>query len=313
MSITINPLHPVFAAEILGADLRQPPDSEIVRIVEDAMARYAVTVVRDARISDDEHIRFSRAFGPLELPGGFGKGGAARRLRAELFDASNLDAEGRIIPYQSERRMLARGAERFHSDSSFNSLPTKWSLLRGHRVPAAGGDTHFVDTRAVYEDLPPRTRERIEGLSVVHDFWRGRERTGVTGVTYEQRAMMPPVVHPLVRTLPAGRKALYIGGHATGIVGWPEAEALALLDELYAFATQERYIYVHRWRQDDLVIWDNRCTLHRATPFESDSQVRDMRRTTLNEYGPETAAVAGPLPQPLTGRDALAASGSALQ
>ena len=254
------------------------------------MARYAVAVVREARISDEEHIRFSRAFGPLELPPSRLAGGARRRLRAELFDASNLDAEGRIIPYRSERRQLAKGAERFHSDSSFNELPTKWSLLRGHIVPPEGGDTHFIDTRAVYDALPAELRERIEGLTAIHDFWRGRERAGLEGVTDEMRATMPPVTHPLVRTMPYGRRALYIGGHATGIVGWPQSRALALLDELYAFATEERFIYVHRWKQDDLVIWDNRCALHRATPFELDRYVRDVRRTTVNEYGPETSA-----------------------
>lgn len=290
MALAVNPLHPIFAAEMVGADLTQPPGAELVRAIEDAMARYAVTVVRDARISDEDHIRFSRAFGPLELPPGLGRTSAKRRLRAELFDASNLDANNEIIPYHSEGRRLAKGAERFHSDSSFNSLPTKWSLLLGHIVPPEGGDTHFIDTRAVYDALPQETRARIAGLTAVHDFWRGRERTGLTGVTDAMRATMPPVTHPLVRTMPYGRKSLYVGGHATGIVGWPEPQALALLDELYAFATQERFIYVHEWRQWDLVIWDNRCTLHRATPLETDRYKRDVRRTTVNESGPEISA-----------------------
>ncbi len=290
MALTVHPLHPLFAAEMLGADLTQPPSAELVRAVEDAMARYAVTVVRNARITDEEHIRFSRAFGPLELPPSLGRSSAKRRLRAELFDASNLDANNEIVPYQSEARRLAKGAERFHSDSSFNSLPTKWSLLLGHIVPPEGGDTHFIDTRAVYDALPEETRARIAGLTAVHDFWRGRERTGLTGVTDAMRATMPPVTHPLVRTMPYGRQSLYVGGHATGIVGWPEPQALALLDELYAFATQERFIYVHKWRPWDLVIWDNRCTLHRATPLETDRYKRDVRRTTVNEYGPEVSA-----------------------
>ncbi len=290
MAISVNPLHPIFAAEIVGADLARPPDDELVRTVEDAMARYAVAIVRTQGVSDDDHIRFSRAFGPLELPPKLGRFNAARRLRGELFDASNLDANGEIIPYMSDARKLAKGAEKFHSDSSFNKLPTKWSLLLGHLVPPEGGDTHFIDTRAVYDALPGATRDRIDGLTAIHDFWRGRERTGLTGVTEAQRAGMPPVTHPLVRTMPYGRKALYVGGHAVGIVGWPDDEALALIDELYAFATQDRFIYVHRWRPGDLVIWDNRCTLHRATPLESDTYKRDVRRTTINEYGPETSA-----------------------
>lgn len=290
MTLAVHPLHPIFAAEIVGADLSRPPDGELVRTVADAMDRYAVCVVRDAEITDEQHIRFSRAFGPLELPPGLGRAGGKHRLRRELFDASNLDANNEIIPYDSEKRRLAKGAERFHTDSSFNSLPTKWSLLLGHIVPPEGGDTHFVDARAGYDALPSSTRARIAGLTAIHDFWRGRERTGLTGVTDAMRATMPAVTHPLVRTMPYGRRALYIGGHAVGIVGWPEAQALALLDELYAFITQERFIYVHRWRPWDLVIWDNRCTLHRATPLTTERYKRDVRRTTINEYGPETSA-----------------------
>jgi alpha-ketoglutarate-dependent 2,4-dichlorophenoxyacetate dioxygenase len=291
MALTVNPLHPIFAAEIVGADLSQLPDEKLVRTVEDAMAKYAVCVVRDAGDCDDDHIRFSRAFGPLELPPKMGRFNVARRLRRELYDASNLDAEGNIIPYMSEARRIAKGAERFHTDSSFNSLPTKWSLLLGHIVPPEGGDTHFIDTRAVYDDLPDATKAKIENLVAVHDFWKARERTaGVKSATPEQRAGLPPVTHPLVRTMPYGRKALYIGGHTVGIVGWPDDEALALLDELYAFATQDKYIYVHKWRPHDLVVWDNRCTLHRATPLESDAYKRDVRRTTVNEYGPERAS-----------------------
>ncbi|HEY0105625.1 MAG TPA: TauD/TfdA family dioxygenase [Rhizomicrobium sp.] len=290
MSVTVNPLHPIFAAEMVGADLAAPTTPDLVRAVEDAMAEYAVVVVRTSGVSDEDHIRFSRAFGPLELPPTLGRFNLSRRLRGELFDASNLDTQGEIIPYASEARRLAKGAERFHTDSSFNKLPTKWSLLLGHVVPPEGGDTHFIDTRAVYDALPLATRERIEGLTAIHDFWRGRERTGLTGVTEQQRAGMPPVRHPLVRTMPYGRKSLYIGGHAVGVVGWPDDEALALLDDLYDLATQDRFIYVHKWRPGDLVIWDNRCTLHRATPLPSDRYKRDVRRTTINEYGPEVSA-----------------------
>lgn len=290
MSLSIRPLHPLFAAEIIGADLTRVPDATLIATVEEAMATYAVTVVRGADISDEDHIRLSRAFGPLELPPQLGRAPDKRRLRSELFDASNLDANGEIIPYHSQARRLARGAERFHTDSSFNRLPTKWSLLLGHVVPPEGGDTHFIDTRAVYDALPEATQTRIEGLSAIHDFWRARERLGLSGVTEAMRATMPPVTHPLVRTMPYGRKALYIGGHAVSIVGWSEDAGRALLDELYDFATQDHFIYVHKWRQGDLVIWDNRCTLHRATPLETDDHKRDVRRTTINEYGPETSA-----------------------
>ncbi len=292
MSLTVRPLHPIFSAELLGADLTVPPGGELIETVEGTMAAYAVTVVRDCRISDEQHIRFSRAFGPLELPPGMDRfaGNKARNIAPELFDVSNLDENDEIIPRASERRKYALATERFHTDSSFHTLPTKWSLLLGHIIPPKGGDTHFVDTRTAYDDLPLETKAKVEALVVIHDFWRGRELAGAGGVTDEMRRALPPVTQPLVRTLPYGRRALLIGSHATGIVGWAEQDALRLLGELYDFATQDKCIYVHKWRQGDLLIWDNRCTMHRATPLETDDYKRDVRRTTVNEYGPEVSA-----------------------
>ncbi|MBO9601186.1 MAG: TauD/TfdA family dioxygenase [Novosphingobium sp.] len=294
MELTVRPVHPIFGAEIIGADLTVPPGRDLIETVERTMATYAVTVIRDCRISDQDHIRFSRAFGPLELPPGMARfaGNVASRIAPELFDISNLDEHGEIIPRDDERRKYGKATERFHTDSSFHTLPTKWSLLLGHIIPPVGGDTHFIDTRAVFDELSPALRQQAESLSVIHDFWRGRELAGADGVTEEMRRAMPPVIQPLVRTLPYGRKALYVGAHATGIVGWPEEDALRFLGELYDFATQEKFIYVHKWRQGDLLIWDNRCTLHRATPLETDDYKRDVRRTTVNEYGPEVSAEA---------------------
>jgi alpha-ketoglutarate-dependent 2,4-dichlorophenoxyacetate dioxygenase len=292
MALEVKPLHPVFAAELIGADLTQPPDAELVHTVKDAMDKYGVLVVRSASVNDDDHVRFSRAFGPLELPPRASSMPSATptgrpRMRPELFYAGNLDSEGKVIPY--EKRAIAHGAERFHTDSSFNGLPTMWSLLLGHAVPSEGGDTEFCDCRAAYDDLPQATKERIEELVCIHDFYRGRQLAGYTGeVTDDMRKRMPPVEHPLVRTMPYGRKALFIGGHVAGIVGWPQDEALKLLSELYDFATRDKYIYRHKWKPADLVIWDNRCTMHRATPLKG-NYARDVRRTTISEYGPETS------------------------
>ena len=295
----VNPLHPIFAAELVGADLTQEPSQELVDTVENAMAQYGILVVRDCRISDEQHLRFSRAFGPLEIPSRpiGAPSPERRRIAPELFFAGNLDLDGKIIPYASEARKLAKGAERFHTDSSFHTMPTKWSMLLGHETPppSAGGDTWFIDARAVYDDLPQATKDRIDGLVGIHDFWKGRQNAGLKGeITEEQRRTMPfpPAEHPLVRTMPYGRKSLFIGGHAAAIKGMPEEEGHALIEDLYAFATQEKYIYRHHWRQYDMTIWDNRCTMHAATPLNSDEYRRDMRRTTINEHGPETTAVA---------------------
>ena len=291
----INPLHRVFAAELVGADLTDPPTPQLVEVVEEAMARYGVLVVRGAEITDEQHIAFSRAFGPLEIPSR-SKGAAAGRMAPELFAAGNLDKAGNIVPYNTEGQSLSKGAERFHTDSSFHAMPTKWSLLRGVETPppSAGGDTLFLDARAAYDDLPQEMKDRIEGLVGIHDFWKGRQLAGLKGeITPEQRRMVPfpAVEHPLVRVMPYGRKALFVGGHCVGIRGMEEAEGLALVEALYAHATQDRYIYRHHWRRSDMTIWDNRCTMHAATPLLSDDYRRDMRRTTVNEYGPETSAV----------------------
>ena len=294
----INPLHPLFAAELIGADLTGLPGQELVRAVEEAMAQYGVLVVRDARISDEQHRRFSRAFGPLEIPSrpsGIARPTGKRGAAYGLFYAGNLDENGEIVPYGSDAASLAKGAERFHTDSSFHAMATKWSLLRGVETPppAAGGDTLFADARAAWDDLPPATKDRVENLVGLHDFWEGRKLAGLKAeITPEMRAIVPfPTVrHPLVRTLPGGRKALYIGGHCIGVEGMDPHDGLALAEELYAHATQDKYLYRHRWRQWDLVIWDNRCTMHAATPLLSDAYRRDMRRTTINEGGPETSA-----------------------
>lgn len=285
----VEPLHPLFAAEVIGADLRQEVTPQIKAFFEENVTRYGVLAVRDQQLDDEQHIRFSRAFGPLELPPLLGVGGKRRRLRRELYDASNLDADGNLLAPDSPRRRYNKANLVFHSDSSFNDMPTKWSLLLAHAIPPEGGATEFIDTRVVYEDLPADMKRRIEGLEAEHNLWYSRGKAGLE-ITDEMRRMMPPVRHPLVRTGEDGRKALYIGSHASHIVGWPEDEGRALLDELYAFATQPKYVYSHAWRTGDLLIWDNRCTLHRAGEFDDLKYKRDLRRTTINEYGPERAA-----------------------
>ena len=290
MGLTVQRLHPLFAAEITGADLGAEPSPEIVRTVEETMARYAVVVIRDQHIDDEQHLRFSRAFGPLELPPNLGMSSQRRRLRPELYDASNLDENGELLAADSPRRRYNRGNELFHTDSSFNDLPTKWSLLLAHVLPPTGGNTEFTDLRAVYADLPAATKTRLETLVAEHNLWHSRERGGFTAVTDEMKRLMPPVRHPVVRTAADGRRTLYIGAHASHIVGWPIDEGRALLQELATLAAEPRFVYAHQWRDGDLVIWDNRCTMHRAAAVDDLRHPRDLRRTTINEHGPERAS-----------------------
>jgi alpha-ketoglutarate-dependent 2,4-dichlorophenoxyacetate dioxygenase len=282
----IKQLHPLFFGEITGLDTSAPVTPETVQAVEDAMAKYGVCVIRDASLSDEDHLRFARAFGPLELapPGG-------KRISEGLYDIGNLDANGEIVPEDPDAKAKPTDFELFHTDSPFNSLPTKWSLLLCYVTPPEGANTEYVDTRAVYDDLSQEMKDRIENLVVEHDLFRALQRNGVEFGDDKMRKAYPRMSHPLVRTSASGRKALYIGWHAVGIVGWDEEEALKLLDELYAFATQRKYVYSHKWRPGDMVIWDNRCTMHSATSFERYRYKRDLRRATINEYGPEVSAI----------------------
>lgn len=287
--LDVRALHPLFAGEVNGLDLREAPGPELVAAIESLMDKLAVLVIRDQLLDDEQHIAMSRAFGPLELPPDY-RTGAPRRLRSELYDASNLDAEGKVLSPDSPRREYNKANSIFHADSTFNDLPTSWSLLLSHVIPENGGTTEFIDTRVVYDDLPDETKFQIENLKAVHDLWHSRPGGEHFKITDKMRRLMPPVEHSAVTVLPDGRKALCIGSHASHVVGMPVEAGRNLLNQLYSFATQPRYIYTHAWRGGDLIIWDNRRALHRASPWQDNGQVRDMRRTTLLERGPEISA-----------------------
>lgn len=304
MEHPVRPLHPVFAAEMFGADLKSDPTSALVESVNAAMAKYAVLVLREQFITDDEQIRFSRKFGPLELPPHMGvRGGtsARTRIRPEMYDVSNLDERGDFLPAESLRHASNRANEEFHTDSSFNALPTKWSLLSARIVPPERGDTEFIDTRAAYDALPAALREKAMDAVAEHYFWKTRGRAGYRTITEEMSKAMPPVAQKMVRIIPeSGRTALYIGNHATHVIGWPIEAGESFLAEINAFAAQPQFMYTHAWKAGDLVIWDNRCTLHRATGYDVFRHKRDLRRTTINESGPEissTDALGAPAPR----------------
>lgn len=276
----VNRLHPVFAAELVGADLAVRPDAALVDLVEQAMREHGVLVIRDqGHVGDDEHVRFSEAFGPLELPPVFGR--PPSRFRPELYDASNLDESGEIAPADSLRHKFAKGNELFHSDSSFNEKPTKWSLLFCHVAAPERGETQFVDGRAVYAALPDAMKARLETLEAEHNFWISRERGGYPQP--EAMKAVTPAVHRVVKTAESGDRTLFVGAHVHRFSGMDAAESEVLLHELLDFASQPHFIYTHKWRAGDLVIWDNRCTLHRAMPFDYLTHKRDLRRTTISD------------------------------
>ncbi|MDB5683964.1 MAG: hypothetical protein JWM75_1662 [Sphingomonas bacterium] len=277
----VERLTPLFAAEVFGADFACP-SSELARECFALFDRCAVCVFRDSGLGDAEHVAFSRLFGELEIAPRLKPVGAVPRFdHPELFDAGNIDRAGTIIT-DERRRLINLGNQQWHTDSSFRPERSSYSMLLAHRIPPEGGDTEFVDLRAAYDALPPSMRERIEGLEAEHSYWHSRQLVGYPAPTAEEIALIPGARQPLVLRHPrTGRPSLYLAAHASHIVGMDRDEGVALLKELTDFATQPAFRYVHRWRLGDLVVWDNLCTMHRATAFDDTRYPRDMHRTTV--------------------------------
>jgi alpha-ketoglutarate-dependent 2,4-dichlorophenoxyacetate dioxygenase len=282
MSIEITPLHTAFAGEVAGIDTtRNLTPAEVVAI-EAGMDRCAVLVFRNQRLTDDQQLVFSQAFGELEFTNGTGisKPGE-QRLHPAFADVSNLDTDNQILARDNRRRLYSLGNMLWHSDSSFKPVPAKYSILSGRVVATTGGETEFADMRAAHDALDDVTKVEIESLVCEHSLIYSREVMGFGDLTRAERATMRPVRQALVRTHPgSGRKSLYLGSHIGTIIGWPIPEARAFIRDLTEHATQRRFVYAHRWRPFDLVMWDNRSTMHRVRRYDS-GQVRDMRRTTV--------------------------------
>jgi alpha-ketoglutarate-dependent 2,4-dichlorophenoxyacetate dioxygenase len=287
MSLGFKPLHPLFAAEVAGIDLRDGQSSGVIEELERAMDRYAVLVFRGQDIDDDQQVAFGKSFGLLE-PTPFTVDADKRRLKhAEMNDISNLDTNGRLLEADDRRRMFNLGNRLWHSDSSFKATPAKYSLLHGRVVPPEGGETEFADMRAAWDALPAKTQAKLRDLLCEHSLLFSRATLGFTAFTEAERAQFAPVRQRLVRRHPgSGRISLFLSSHIGTIVGWPVPEAIALIRDLTEHATQRELVYRHTWRQYDLVMWDNRCTMHRARPFEDQEYPRDMRRVTIQDVAP---------------------------
>jgi alpha-ketoglutarate-dependent 2,4-dichlorophenoxyacetate dioxygenase len=283
MTVSIRPLHPLFAGEVSGIDCRRPLAPAEVAAVEAGMDRYAVLVFPEQQITDQQQIAFSRHFGDLEgyaTPGHIRKK-AEQRLGPGLADLSNLDKQGRIIDPEDRVWFFKLGDRLWHSDSSFRPAPAKYSLLSGRLLPSWGGDTEFADMRAAYDALDERTKAEVEDLVCEHSLMYSRALIGFTELTEEERQAFAPVRQRLVRRHPVtGRKSLFLASHAGRIRGWTVPESRMFLLDLIDHATRPRFVYAHKWRPFDLVMWDNRTTMHRARRAPTD-EVRDMRRTTL--------------------------------
>jgi alpha-ketoglutarate-dependent 2,4-dichlorophenoxyacetate dioxygenase len=287
MSISITQIGPGFVGEVSGIDTTQPVMPEDVAAIEAGMDRYAVLVFRDQRLTDEQQLAFSRNFGTLEKAIGSNVTKIEdRRLSLDLADVSNLDKAHKPLSRDHRQRLFNLGNMLWHSDSSFRAIPAKYSLLSARSVNPKGGDTEFADMRAAYDALDEETKREIEDHVCEHSLMYSRGSLGFLDYTEDEKQTFRPVRQRLVRTHPVtGAKSLFLSSHAGTILGLPTPEARILLRDLTEHATQPRFVYVHKWRLYDLVMWDNRQTMHRGRRYD-ETQPRDVRRTTVAGDGP---------------------------
>jgi len=282
-SLRARPLHPLFAGELTGVDVRALDDHGLDEL-RALMDRFAVLVVREQPFTDEEQAAFAARLGGGALVTKVGRSviDQHKRLKHEaLTDISNLDENEQIMDPADRRRMYSLGNRLWHSDSSFQSPPARYSMLSAKEVPSAGGETEYADMRAAYEAFPDALKAQIEKLHAFHSIIYSRSTIGFTEFSDAERAQFPGAEQPLVRVHPGSqRKSVYVASHASHVIGWPVPDGRILLRELLALATLPQFVYRHTWRVGDFVIWDNRCTMHRGLAFDETRERRDLRRVT---------------------------------
>jgi alpha-ketoglutarate-dependent 2,4-dichlorophenoxyacetate dioxygenase len=284
MAISVYPVTENFAAEIGDLDLARPLDPADLAAVKAAFATYAVLIFPDQQLTQEQHLAFAALFGPLELTIAVHRKDAPLRVRKEFADVSNLNHKDKVWREDSRTRQFQLANRIWHTDSSFKRLPALASLLYARTIPPVGGHTEFADERAAYDALPAAMKRRLEGLVAEHSIFNSRGRLGFSNFSEEERQSLPPVPQALVRVIAeSGRKSLYLASHAGRIFGMPEAEGRALIDQLIEHATRPQFVYTHRWRVNDLVMWDDRCTMHRGTAFDDLRFRRDVQRATVSD------------------------------
>ena len=280
-----------FFAEVHDMDCRRPLTSQEKMEIEDAIARYGVLVFKNQSLRNDEHIAFAIHFGEVEAePVNTGR---TRLTETKLNDISNLNADGSLMKADDRRRMFSLGNRLWHSDSSFKTVPASYSFLFAHVVPPHGGETEFADMRAAWDALPVDQRTRLTKLDAWHSLLYSRELLGFSDFNADERAKYAPVRHPMSRVHPiSGRRSLFISSHIGRVEGMLVPEGKELIRDLMESATQREFVHSHSWSVGDLVMWDNRCTMHRGRPFDDQRHPRDLRRVTLVD------ASYGKTPQP---------------
>jgi alpha-ketoglutarate-dependent 2,4-dichlorophenoxyacetate dioxygenase len=289
MAREIRQVNPFFVAEVGRIDLSKSVDRPTVDAIWEAIDRYAVLVFRDQRLNDTQLRDFAANFGALEIGRAAARGGRRRLAHPEIGDISNLDEDGGRRQRDDRRRLDSLGNRLWHTDASYMPVPVVLGMLHAVAVPPAnalgGGETEFADMRAAYDALTQATKAVIDGLVAEHDVFWSRGQIGFTEFPPGEREQYPPSRQRLVRRHPGSqRKTLYLSAHASHIVDWPVPEGRLLLVDLNTHATRPEFVYSHKWRVGDLVIWDNRCTMHRGRPHD-DSYPRDLRRATTLDVG----------------------------
>ncbi|MBM86161.1 MAG: 2,4-dichlorophenoxyacetate dioxygenase [Rhodospirillaceae bacterium] len=288
MAISIKRLHKHFVGEVSGLDLRKPLTGRQANELHGAMDRLGVLVFHDQDLTDEQQVEFSAHFGELECAVGSNvlKPGQ-RRLRLEMADVSNMDQNGELLARNDRRRMFNLGNRLWHSDSSFRTIPSKFSILSCRSTVSKGGNTEFAFMPAAYEGLDEGTKSTVKHLVAEHSLIYSRAKLGFDEFTEEERNTFAPVRHPLVRQNPVtGRKSIYLSSHIGRILNWPIPEAYDFIRELIEHGTKPDFVFSHKWRVGDLVMWDNRQNMHRVRPFMDLGEMRDMRRTTVAGDGP---------------------------
>lgn len=291
MALKIRKLTPLFGAELRGVDIATGPDDATLAEIRAAFETYSVLVLPDQDLDDERQIDFSRrCFGALETHHAHAGNRDTHDMIARI---SNVDAEGNIMPADDPRMRFRLGNRLWHADSSFKKVPSLASLLHAREVVPEHGQTELASMRAAYAALPEERRAMLDGRTVIHYHRNSRRHLNFQVTSDDEAKSLPPVEHALVRANPVnGHKALFIGSHAATIPGMPEVEARLLLEDLLAFATRPQFVYSHQWRRGDLLIYDNRCVLHRARPYAWTAHRRIMHRTTVAGDGPTVAAAA---------------------
>ena len=285
--IRITPVHPHFGARLEGLDTSKPLARREQDALKAAMDKYGVVILPGQDLTDEQQAEFAEQFGTIEDTPTFVDQERRRLPNMKINDISNLGVDGSILPANDRRRMFNLGNLLWHSDSSFKATPAYWSILRAKVIPPEGGNTEYVDTRVAWEHLPQYLKDEVIDMVTYHSLIYSRAKLGFAEFSEEEKGRCVPVPQRMVRLhQESGRLALYLSDHIGRIEGWENPEAFALINHLMEFATQREFVYSHQWTVNDMVIWDNRCTMHRGTRFEDKGYPRDLRRVTLGDCAP---------------------------